>query len=511
MTLTAVAGFVVVAATFFALRLYPLWPNRFQGCDAYNILLCARALRRAPRLPICLPELFLLEDDEQWYPPGFLILCALFRENWLEHYYWMLNSLIDLGSLATLYWLVAWLGQPWAAAAAGFAYAATPGLANEFSSLNVRPFGLMLFNLFMVAAALGMTSTVWLVVACAVGVVLLYSHKLSAQQLWFTLPVLALGTGDWRWAVLLPAIYALAFAVWPRGFSRIVHGHVAIVRFWHRHWPLLGAHMIRQSPIYGDGKTHTEVFAHDGWRARWDFAKSLLHQNYFVVPAVLLAAEHMPRQGWPLVFALWAVSVYVWGAAIHLLRWLRGIGLGMQYFKFALAPTLAYVALAAPAQGGVLTWFVVSLAAILAARQYALVSRLQRGAVGATAMRNLDLEPVLSSLAADPAARIMCFPLHLCDLVAFATGRPTYWGTHSHCFDERLARFFPVLRQPLADYVADGQLTHLLIDTRYVVPAEIGLEPRASIMTSGRYELYQLDAGAVTARPPIAAAVASAR
>lgn len=487
-------GFVVAVAAFLAMRLYSAWPNRFQGCDAYNILLCARALRRARRLPIRLPGLFLLEDDEQWYPPGFLVLCALFREEWLERYYWILNSLVDLGSMAILYWLVARQGQAWIAVAAAAGYGAASGLANEFSSLNARPFGLMLFNLFVVTAAVGTASPAWLAIACAIGVVLLYSHKLSAQQLWFTLPVLALGTGDWRWAALLPAIYVLAFALWPRGFFRIVQGHVAIVKFWHRHWPLLGAHMVRQSPIYGDGRTRTDVFASDGWRARWDFAKSVLHQNYFVVPAVLLAVQDPPRAGWPLVFALWAASVYVWGTAIYLLRWLRGIGLGLQYFKFALVPILAYVALTAPAQSSALIWSVVALAAALTARQYVLVSGLQRRGASATGAHNPDIEPVVAALADDPAARVMCFPVHLCDLVAFTTGRPTYWGTHSHCFGERLARFFPVLRQSLDAYVADGRLTYLVIDRHYLAPEEIGLGHCASIVASGRYSLYRLDA-----------------
>ncbi len=55
-----IATALSVAGVFMLLRLYPIWPNRFQGCDAYNILLCARALRRAKRLPIRLPGLFLL-------------------------------------------------------------------------------------------------------------------------------------------------------------------------------------------------------------------------------------------------------------------------------------------------------------------------------------------------------------------------------------------------------------------------------------------------------------------
>ena len=87
---------VFTVAVFLIARMYPIWPRRFQGCDAFNILMNARQLRKSRRLPIRMPPVFLLEEQDQWYPPGFLILCALLPEAWLEKRYWLINHVIDL-------------------------------------------------------------------------------------------------------------------------------------------------------------------------------------------------------------------------------------------------------------------------------------------------------------------------------------------------------------------------------------------------------------------------------
>ena len=485
-----IAALVPAALVFLAARLFPIWRRRFQGCDAFNILMNARALRRRRRLPIRMPPLFLLEEQEQWYPPGFLILCALFPEAWLERNYWLVNHVVDFGSAALIGGLtVALGGGPVWAAAALLAYALAPPLVNEFSALNARPLGLLLLNAFLVAAQAGMADAGWMAGAVALGVAILYSHKLSAQQLWFTMPVLALATGDWRWLGLLAGMYAVAFALWPHGFARIVAGHAAIVRFWHRNWPLLGAHMVRQSPVYGDGRTRTQMFRDDTLKALPGVLKEVGHQNYFVLPLALAAPVADP---WGRFLLVWAGTVYVWGFAIHLVPALRGIGLGRQYFKFALVPSLVYVALAAGG-GSAPVLAAAALAGALTVRHYLLVARLRRvQSGGQVGVRSPELDAVLEELRRDEDAVVLCLPVHLSDLVAYATGRPVYWGTHSHVFDDRLERFFPVLRRPLSDYAADGGLTRLLLDTAFATPAELGLEPADQLAARGRYILYRM-------------------
>lgn len=492
---TELVVFALLAAFYFLARLYPIWPRRFQGCDAYNIMLCAKILRHEHRLPIRLPEkLFLLEETEQWYPPLFLVLCALLPEKWLERRYWLINHAVDLGTLAVLFWVATTIGPLWAAAGVGTIYAFSTGTMHEYASLNVRPLGGLLLCGFLIAAYHGLaTHSGWIGLACLLGILLLYAHKLSAQQLWFTLPFLAVVTMDWRWVALLPAIYGLAFLVWPRGFTRILAAQKAIVVFWHRNHRLLGAHAVRQSPIYGDAKTRTEVYAKDGIVGFLVFAKNALHQNYFILPLAAIATLRSTVDPMAIFLLGWVVSVYLWAGLVHGVPWLRGIGLGIQYVKFAFVPTLLFLVKTISGSGEIWMWLLTLLAVGLTARQYALTARgLRTTTGGQMGAWSGALGSLLARIKTDPKARVMCLPVYLCDLVACKTGQSTYWGTHSHCFDERLEQFFPVLKQPLGEYAKKAGLTHLLLDHSYATPTELHLSKDDFVEEQGQYGLYRL-------------------
>ena len=490
-------GFGLFAAiVFMALRLLPIWPRRRQGCDAFNILLNAETLRKTKRLPIHMPPLFMLEDQDQWYPPGFLILCALLPQKWLQNRFWVLNHLIDLGSALLIFvCALQWAAPLYVAAAAMMIYGIMPGLANEFSVLNARPFGLFLFNILLLTAAVAIGQPVFFIGAAILAACLFFSHKLSIQQLWFTLPVLTAATGEWVWLGVLAAIYTLPVVIWPRGAWRVLRGHFVIVRFWHRNWRLLGAHSVRQSPIYGDGETRKDYYADGGPASPIRFLKDALHQNYFVAPVAVAVAVGAPwTQGViGVVLITWIASVYTWTFAIHFIKPLRGIGLAQQYIKFALVPSLIGASLCFIDP---LNWWVAGLAilaTIATARQYLLITRsIWRQEAGAAAKGDdADLNQMLDTISKDTDARIMCLPVHLCDLVAYQSRKPVYWGTHSDVFDDRLEAFFPVLKHDLEYYVRDG-VNRLLIDTRYSDPSNLGLENSKYSNRFGYYLFFDI-------------------
>lgn len=484
----------VLIPFFLAVRIYPIWPRRFQGCDAFNILLNAECLRERKRLPIRLPPVFMLEGQDQWYPPGFLILCALLPKRWLEKRYWAVNHLIDLGSALLIYVAAVWFG---ASAVVAFTvaifYAAVAGLVTEFASLNVRPLGLLLANLLMLAGFAATQNPLWLIAAGAVAVATFFSHKLTVQQLWFTLPVLSAVTGSWIWLSLLGMLYVIPFVIWPKGAWRVLRGHWIIVRFWHRNWERLGAHSVRQSPVYGDGHTRQDFYGDETSGSWLAYLKDGLHQNYFILP-VLATTLMDGTAASPVYIVLWGWTASVYGAAglIHFVKPLRGIGLGRQYFKFALAPSLVVTAIAVSGAANPVVWGAAAVATVLTLRQYYLIARLMRQTTGGnTGSENDELERLMDRVAADDAAYVMALPVHLCDLVAYRTRKPVYWGTHSDVFDDRLEAFFPVLKHDLRYYVRDG-VTRLLLDTAYSKPEELQLSESALIDSSGCYALYDL-------------------
>ena len=494
----------ISAVLFFSLRLYPIWPQREQGCDAFNILLCAEAIRRDRRVPARVPDLFILEDAEQWYPPVFLALCALMPQAWLRRRYWLFNQLVDFVNAALLFAAVALLtASPWLACGAVLVYAISAGLVQEFAALTTRPLGLLVLNLLILAGILAMQDPVWLPAALVCGVLLIYAHKLSTQQAWLTLPVIFAATGAWVWAVLLPGMYAIAFAIWPRGFAKLMRSHAAIVRFWHRNWRLLGAHAVRQSPVYGDGGgTRRDFYAAWPNGAPIKFVKETLHQNYFVVPAAVGVLERLwsatgaaPALDAPmLVMAAWIVSVYAMAGLTHFILPLRGLGLGRQYVKFALVPGFALTAMMIADHSGPVLLATTAVALLLAGRQYLLAVRALRrpDALESTGEVSDALAELLDQLRDDETARTLVLPVYLCDLVAYETRRPVYWGSHGQCFDDRFEQFFPVLRERIAHYVEDGALTRLLLDTRYASGAELALPDGDLMAEAGPYALYRL-------------------
>jgi hypothetical protein len=483
------------AAAFFLLRLLPIWKVRSRGCDAYNILLCAEAVRRTKRIPPRIDGLFLLEEPEQWYPPVFFVVAALLPQKWLNEKFWLVNQCVDLLNAALLLGIVSVLVGPVLGAAVVVGYAMVAGLVQEFAALNTRPLGLLVVNLVLVTGYLATQDVRWIPVVLFCGVVLVYSHKLSAQLVWFALPVLALVTCDLRWLALLPAIYLAAFLVWPRGFRRLMQSHFAIVRFWHRNWPWLGAHAVRQSPIYGDSVTCDEFYYK--WRTGTEFAyfKQMLHQNYFVVPALFGSALSGVREPWLLFLVGWIASVYIAACAVHFIRQLRAIGLGQQYVKFALFPSILATALMMSSERTSLAFLVVVAGAVvLTIRQYVLVAvQLKNTELDSSGLRTPEFERVLIELAKDNRARILVLPVQLCDLVAYTTRRPVYWGTHAQIFDQRLEAFFPVLRRSLSEYARDARLTTLLLDTRYAKVEELGIADHSVFAESGPFVLVSLN------------------
>ena len=134
------------------------------------------------------------------------------------------------------------------------------------------------------------------------------------------------------------------------------------------------------------------------------------------------------------------------------------------------------------------------LAVFLTIRQYWLVARTMRaGDHGYVANGDPNLEQILKSIKDGGLTRIMTLPVQLCDLVAYKTRKPVYWGTHSDSFDLRLEALFPVLQHPLTHYADDG-VNRLLLDTQYATAGELGLEEKTLIEVHGRYALYRLQA-----------------
>lgn len=508
----------VVAATIILLpilhlliRIAPIWRDRRRGCDAYYFLLTAEEFRKRKRLPITLPLYYLLEPQEMAYPPGLSIILGLLPDEWLKRYYWALSPVIDIVPLGLLgVWVGSSYGIAWAWPAC-LAYSANSSLLLEFSSLTSRTLGLALGSAFLLFAfSASQHSIAALALAIMIGVLLLYTHKMSIQLLWFLSPFLAITSGNPIWLVPLPAAYLIALAIAPRLFVLILRAHWDIVSFWNRNWALLGAHVIRRSPIYGSGEG--SVVQDVGYYRQhdlswiWSRIRKILDYNCFVLFLPFVAIKWADLTALERFAFVWVVGTYLWGVATYLIPPLRCLGEGNKYFKYAIVPSLVMTVAVLNGNENALAWVLAGGCAIWTAYAYIRGVRAVRGAATANTGRlTPSLTRIFDRLKAVDGARIMCLPLHLCDLAAYHTRRPVLWGTHGLGFKEA-EPLFPVMLRPIDDFVRNYQLTHLVLDEDYVSSEELRLHGVRRIVREANYSLWAFGDAAVSSMADSASA-----
>ena len=255
----------------------------------------------------------------------------------------------------------------------------------------------------------------------------------------------------------------------------------------------LGAHQVRQSPIYGTGKPGGFHPASTGERFRLHFDR-IVKTDLFVVGVAALALVAPPAAD-PQRFLLAVIlAIYAWAGLTLFVPRLRFMGEGNKYLKYAMPPILAYVAIEGMAKPSL--WSALILLPILIwwMRYYYLTVRdLSKSSLW-VGDYNEDLKTVAESLRALPNPRVMCLSTHMADLLAYHSRVPVFWGTHGYGF-KRVEPFFPVIRRPIQEFVQTHGLTHLVLDGEYARPQELQLDDIArEILQSGRYHLFEFQA-----------------
>jgi hypothetical protein len=209
--------------------------------------------RRERRFPPVLPQYLL--DEEQWYPPLFPWLLARIPvlATWERH----LGLALDLLRLALLMAAAGWIaGGDWRVVlAAGLVYATTPVLILYNVQPNPRALGALFLDALLLVLLAVMTGhgggPAWAALGLLAGLVLL-SHKMTTQLLWFGVAAGALVARDARLLLIVPFSVAAAWLLSGGFYANVLRAHGDIVTFWNRNWRWLQADPIRESPVYGE-------------------------------------------------------------------------------------------------------------------------------------------------------------------------------------------------------------------------------------------------------------------
>lgn len=475
----------IVLLSFFW-RIIPLLRNAHSGCDAYYYLLCTEEFKQNRKIPIVLPPYYVLENREQWYPPGFAVFLSLVPRAFLDKIYWCISPAVDSLICGTAFLVSFYLmGNLSAAVIASLIYIFSPAAVTETQYLTSRQIGALFY---VITAAASIAYQVrgqegWLVVALASGILLLMTHKFSVQTLIIGFAALALLAGDPVYILIILGI-AVGATVLSRGYYlKILYSHFDFIRFWSKNWPLLGGHQIEDSPVYRerDARLSPGVVYNKSLHGHARFLYDYLRENYYIVFAIAALAL-MPgapgafSQEIQLISLLCIIAVAI-GMTSYVIPQLRGIGFARQYGKYALpfgTVAAAYVLIAAPA------WF--QGAAILIVLYYSfrdMLGRLYRllfrpagqQSSGWDMDRLQGLFAFVNSLE-DPL--IFCLPSTYNDLLAFKCRKRVLWGTHTSP-TEAFQPILPVLTSPVGEICARYQISHILIDKNYTSAERLGI------------------------------------
>jgi hypothetical protein len=483
---SAGAGFILVALFVLSLllRLLPGRVARVGGADAWFHLLYSEALRRQRRLPVRLDR-FLMEPEEQRYPPAFAAALALLPATVRVRFKEWISPAIDVAHLALLVGTAVFLGLPSSGVLlAALVYATTPTLTLEYSTLNPRSLASLLFTVTMLCLFASSSGKVGaLPLGGLAGALLLLTSKMGAQAFAFTAVVAAVTWHPHLDAVLLALLAVSAAQLLSLGFySQVLRAHAAILRYYSRHVNDLNAHQIYDSPLGDRGLCTDSRLYLPGIRGLWRLARVLVAHDPWVLLLPLVVAEGRPT-GVHGFFVLWAASVLGATLVTTFVPPLRFLGEGYRYLKFGAFPISLLL-------GQTLgTWPHVLVSVLLACTSVGVIWRL----LHARRFETLDddFQRLLSFMGTHPASRVAVIPSHRSGAVAFFTRKAVLWGGYSGGYDQ-LEAWSPVLRKPLPETLAAYRVGLVLVDTDYVDPADLHLGPEfCEVARQGRFTLIE--------------------
>jgi hypothetical protein len=489
-------GVLLLILAFF-IRVRPIWQRRYWGCDAYFFLLCTEEFRRRKRIPIVLPPYYLLEPQEQWYPPGFTVFLSVFPEKFVEKYYWAFSPAIDCLIVAVLYAVVYLAtGSLWLAGLSGFSYAITPLTIAECISLNSRQLGSLLLAIVLLSlfGFINYSNFYLLGLFLLAGFLLLMTHKMSTQLLWFVLPIMSLVLWDATYFLGAVSIVIVAFLLSKGFYLKVLRGHYDILSFWNRNWRNLFAHQVHSSPVYGnENRDDTGRYFGKGFKDLYRLYRQL-GSNFFVVMLIFPIIFYPQLSLFDKQMLWWVISTYFLAALTLFVPQFRFLGEGLKYLKMAAVP-ISYLTIVPIYYGWNIGYYFYPLLGITIVLSIWLTLRISRRVeLSQTPALDSDFKQVIDFLNGKEAGAIVCIPCDLADTIAYHCRRSVLWGTHGYGF-RKVEPFFPVLRKPLEFFISEYKLSYILIDSGYVSPELLRLSPADRIFVTDRYEIYQTEYG----------------
>lgn len=504
---------IILASIAFILRIFPhyLSPGG-AGVDHWFWKAYVEKYKQDRIFPPVLPQYIL--DEHQWYPPLFPLLMAYLPEIIMSSYSRLVAIFIDLLRLILLSCLVYLLtdGNLLAVFICGIIYAITPILISYNIQLNPR--GLAALFLDILTALLlwyyfaNAPAWIWLAVIFFSALILL-THKMTTQLFWFLCICSGIFSHDWKLFALIPASVIAALII-SRGFYfKVLHAHWDIITFWNRNWPWLGAHPIKESPVYGKNIYETSVKMHKkGLRGTLKHLSFLLAYNpacWLIFAIKIVTGTYKITEG-----ALPALSGLLLNTNVTLFYWI--FLLMSVILLFALLTTfvpfmkclgMGFLYLYNAAFPAALLWgtaFHISVKDKIIWSEFAVCLFISMTCIfvfyrhlksSKTKRIDPEFEKALDYIETCSSGVVMCLPMQWLDVVAYRTGQAVLYGGHGYGF-KLLQPIYPRLMIPLHEVIERYNVRYLLVMKGYLPPLFLKELDGKGVQEFGEYQVYHL-------------------
>lgn len=487
-------GALLVILTFY-IRIKPRLSQRNFGIDSWYYLLYADELRKTKRLPVKLPY-FLLDIEEQWYPPALPGLLALFPQRFLEKYHWAISAFIDTIQMVTLY-IASYLvtDSLMVSCIASLLYATSPILVTQNSNLNSRALGSIFLTLVMLSLYQYISSAnfLYLLLTILLGAISLHTHKMATQQMVFLLIGFSIFYLNPLYILILVAIWAAAFVLSWGFYLKILKSHIGVLRFCRKNFPYFFTHQVYQSPVYANQKKAAANKGCGGIAASrlwYGLAKFNFIFIFIVISVYTFINRHILNAsdsfylGWGFINLM---SIVI----ITYITPVKFLGEGQRYYMYGIFP-LSFLLSRFIFERSIDIYIGILFLSIILIINIFLIKKIHNEQKkNILAILDDDLYDVIKHIKGLPKDNVMCFPISYCEPVAYFSAKKTLRGDHSYGFD-KLQPFFPVLLKRVEYFIQSYDISYCLINKNYVAIKDIFLSINyKTIMERGQYCLIE--------------------
>lgn len=459
------------------------------GQDTWVYLLIADIIRKKRGLPDQIDNFIYIGSFG--YPPLFTSLLSVIPEKVLERFVWIISPVIEAVHIVLIYFICIFITQsPEVGVLAMFLYAIHPEMVIETSNLNTRPLGSLIFTASLASLIFFIiTGNPLLFFSCIVfGVLLLYTHKLATQALFFILFGFALIERNSVYAIAAVLIFGIAYLTpWYR--KKVLPEHVAILQFWRKNIKLVYERGIT-GEVNGKNKSSLINFLRS---KEVLFLRFVGSNMWFIFIIILIFVFNSPPSFPEVLFFEWACIIVISSLIIGYIQSVKFLGEGLRYMEYSLVPTII-------------------LAAIYFNKFYdnPYVSLLFFGIIGIllfemfiglyySVTKYLRLSPgkgitkICSYLRSAPGENILCLPIDTSFMIAYFTRKKVLYAFSAHAYEKFSEIFFGTPRQkPLWKLIEMYSIDYIFVDSVFFLPEELDLGPVEKIIEEDGYFLLQV-------------------